>query len=108
MVTRSCCRVAPELIVASLATSCALYHAGRPAWNPVGCLTNEEKGWLKDAIDCTTSTSDVQGQHLRYMKGAHAKRTVFFGAYSRSSHKTRLQLMAKYRKRLSVRTTSPM
>ncbi len=72
----------------------------------MGCLTNVEKGWLKDALDCTTSTGDVQGRHLRYMQEAHAKHTELFGDYSGRSHKTQLQLMAKYRKRRSVRTTS--
>ncbi len=72
----------------------------------MGCLTDVEKGWLKDAIDGTTSTSDVQGRHLRYMKEADAKRTKLFCGDSGSSHKMQLQLMAKYRKRRSVRTTS--
>ena len=71
----------------------------------MGCLSGIEKGWLKDAIDCTTSTSDVQGRHLRYMKEAHAKRIELFGGYFGLSTKTQLQLMAKYSKRCSVRTT---
>ena len=72
----------------------------------MGCLTDVEKRWLKDAIDCTTSTSDVQGRYLRYMQEVHAKHTELFGGDSGRSYKTQLQLMAKYRKRRSARTTS--